>query len=97
MNGAIPRNPVGVLQLLGSSQRQVVKDIRNDVQELTNQLRMTALKKMAGVVDRLTRDERKLDSETKETSTTDLRRPAKNKVHTALERFEGYTHLYQFN
>lgn len=43
-----------------------MKDIHNNGMEWTNQVCMTALKEMAGLVERLTRDERKLDNEMKE-------------------------------
>lgn len=44
VSGEMPRNPVGVLALLGWSQRKVIKDIHNNRMEQADQLRMTAMK-----------------------------------------------------
>ena len=55
-DGEVPRNPVGVLELLGCAQRRVVMDSQNDGMELTNESCLAALRKMAGLVNMMVRD-----------------------------------------
>lgn len=58
MRGEIPRKLVGVLDLMGCSHRKVIRDAHNNEIELSDQSCTTALKKMAGLIERETIDER---------------------------------------
>lgn len=71
----MPRNPVGMWERMGWSPRRVMRDAHNTGNELTDQSCMTALQKMTGLVERPTKDERKLDSEMKERLRMILGRP----------------------
>lgn len=57
-DGEMPRNPVGVLELMGWSQKRDSSDTHNNGIELPDQSCMTASQKMAGLVERVMRDER---------------------------------------
>lgn len=93
VSGEIPRNPVGVLlELLGWSQRQVMKDIHNNMMVLTNRLRMTLSKKMAGLVVERLKENRKLEMEMKKHLRADAGKSVVDKVYTTLERSEAYAH-----
>lgn len=53
------RNPIAALELLGWFQTKVIKNIHNNGMELTNQQWITVLTQMAGLVETLTREEKK--------------------------------------
>lgn len=58
---------------------------------------MTVLK-MADLVERLSRDKRKLESDKKEQLQMDAaRKPVLDRVHMAIQRFGAYVHRNQLN
>ena len=67
-------------------------DSQNDETELTNEPCVAALRNMAGLVDRMVRDERKMGGEIKKLLRMDAKKPVMDRVITAMERFEAYVH-----
>lgn len=70
----------------------------------SNQFCITTLKPLAGLVDRIARDERKMDNEMKELLRMDARnpvvdgdarKPVVDRVRTAIKRSEAYVHKNQ--
>lgn len=53
---------------------------------------MTTLKTIVSLVERVAKDEWKLESEIKEKWRNDSRMSTMDRVHTALEKFEAYVH-----
>lgn len=76
VDGEMPHNPVGVLELIGCAQMRMIRDSKNKGTELKNQSCMTTSGKMAGLVERMMREERKMDFEIKEFSRMDARSPS---------------------